>query len=75
LENGLAIMGLDGETVEAFNDRMMTQFLVSAPSVNAAGELPLFGEVCPEAALDGQEEAISVIEESLTLEAYVLWLR
>jgi hypothetical protein len=68
-------MGLDGETVEAFNDRMMTQFLVSAPSVNAAGELLLFGEVCPEAALDGQDEAITVIEESLTLEAYVLWLR
>lgn len=68
-------MGLDGETLEAFNDRMMGEFLVSAPSVNAANELPLFGEVCPEEALEGQEEAIAVIEESLTLEAFALWMR
>ena len=68
------VMANPGETLEEFNDRMMVEHVVTGPMDMSNVVLPVFSDSCPAEEVANLEEAMTVIEESLRLQSFIVWL-
>lgn len=74
VETAFPVLANDGETLEEFNDRMMVEHVVTGPMDMSNVNLPVFSDACPAEEVANLEEAMTVIEESLRLQSFIVWL-
>jgi hypothetical protein len=74
LARGLNILGEDGEDQEVFATRMQTQF-TSGPAIPEASGLPAFSDDCDAEDSAELDDAITVINQANSFEAFNVFLR